>query len=99
MHRGTPTTYVSENNMGGGAIGKTRRPAFTFTVAVSIASDLTTGRRRRRLRRQTTGTLLKPQTQVFWGGAQAKNIFWQSPAFVEIGANASMQNNLWSRRS
>jgi hypothetical protein len=41
MHRGTPTTYVSENNMGGGAIGKTRRPAFTFTVAVSIASDLT----------------------------------------------------------
>ena len=94
-----PTTDSSKNNMGGGAIGGQNLTAgvYTFTVVVSIASDLTfQGGPDDVFVIQTTGDLTQAaNTQVILtGGAQAKNIFWQVAGYVEIGADASMQGIL-----
>jgi hypothetical protein len=90
-----PTT----DNMGDGAIGGKILTAgvYTFTVVVSIASDLTfEGGPDDFFVIQTTGDVTQAaNTQVILkGGAQAKNIFWQVAGFVEIGADASMQGIL-----
>jgi hypothetical protein len=93
------TTDSSMNNMGGGAIGGKTLTAgvYTFTVVVTIDSDLTfEGGADDVFVIQTTGDLTQAaNTQVILkGGAQAKNIFWQVAGFVEIGADASMQGIL-----
>jgi hypothetical protein len=90
-----PTTDSSMNSNIG---GKTLTPGvYTFTVAVSIASDLTfEGGPDDVFVIQTTRDVTQAaNTQVILkGGAQAKNIFWQVAGFVEIGADASMQGIL-----
>jgi hypothetical protein len=93
------STDSSRDNMGGGAIGGQNLTAgvYTFTVVVSIASDLTfEGGPDDVFLIKTTGDVTQAaNTQVILkGGAQAKNIFWQVAGFVEIGADASMQGTL-----
>jgi hypothetical protein len=90
-----PTT----NSMGAGDIGGfTLTPGvYTFTVVVSITSNLTfSGGADDVFVIQTTGDLTQAaNTEVILeGGAQAKNIFWQVAGFVEVGAGASMQGIL-----
>jgi hypothetical protein len=90
-----PTTDSSMNsNIGGKTL---TAGVYTFTVAVSIASDLTfEGGPDDVFVIQTTRDVTQAaNTQVILkGGAQAKNIFWQVAGFVEIGADASMQGIL-----
>jgi hypothetical protein len=90
-----PTTDSSMNSNIG---GKTLTPGvYTFTVDVSIASDLTfEGGPDDVFVIQTTGDVTQAaNTQVILtGGAQAKNIFWQVAGIVVIDAGASMQGIL-----
>jgi hypothetical protein len=89
-------TDSSMNNMGGGAIGGQTLTAgvYTFTVVVTIDSDLTfEGGADDRFVIQTSMNVKQAaNTQVILkGDAQAKNILWQVAGNVEIGADASMQ--------
>jgi hypothetical protein len=97
-----PNTDTTRQNIKGGTIGGQTLTAgiYTFTVPISINSDITfEGGADDVFIIQSTSTLTQAaNTQVILSGCvQAKNIFWQVADVVSIGANASMQGTILSK--